>query len=264
MKNIKFYISAILIFTAVFLTANDHMNNSIYTPIFFHETDDELQNNEGSSLETSLLEFTAKGGTIIRLEGDAEPYQLLPGDMVFPACSGGNNRSQTLWNLLRSYSNKISLKQPHATQYGFDPYNRKANWLRIKPPQQNDEFFLWAGVAKSEKLGWDIFADWLTRSEAAPEELNIMLNFYNQEYYNPNLPEGTRRIYITFAKNAHIHLYRLNQTNTSLENVVVLFFPLEDLIKHPLPVWDTYPGSIKSYIEFAGILSPYLDFTKLH
>lgn len=257
MKRI-YNIVFVLILTVTTLNAN-----SIDLPIYSQETEEELQKDENSSMETSWREFIAKGGIILRLDGEAKPFQLLPGDMVFPACSGGNNRSQTIWNLLRPYSNKISLKQPHATQYGFDPYNGKANWLRIKTPQQNDEFILWAGVDKATKLGWDIFADWLTSLEATPDDLDLMLSYYNQEYYNPNVPTGTRRVYITFAKNAHIHLYRLHQTNTSLENVVVLFFPIEDLVKHPLPEWETSPGSIKSYTELARLLTLYLDFTKI-
>jgi hypothetical protein len=266
MKQLLLYFS-MLTFTLT-LTANDHeITQAVHIDslIYPHETDKELQEDPTSSLETSLREFKAKGGTLIRLDGDTVPYQILPGDMVFPSCSGAQNRSQTLWNLLRPYSDRISLKQPHATFYGFDPYNGKANWLRKKSSDQvhNDEFHLWAGVARSPKLGWNIFEGWFTRSDATPEVLETMLNYYTREYFNPDIPAETRRIYITFQRNAHIHLYRLHQTNDSLENVVVLFYPIDDLIKHPLPEWDAAPRSIKTYIELAKKLERHLDLSQL-
>lgn len=232
-------------------------------PITVEETEAELQSNPESSIETLWKQFTAKGGVLIRMDNGVSPFQLLPGDVVFPSCSGGNNRSQTLWGLLRPYADRIILKQPHATQYGFDPYNGQPNWLRIKSANKNDEFYLWTGVEKSKKLGWDLFRDWILKAEATPEELQPMLEFYNREYYAYQVPAGTRRIYITFAKNAHVHLFRLNQTNESLANVIVLFYPLEDLIKHPLPEWNTFHGSVKSYSELAALIRRYLDLSKL-
>ncbi|MDR3624307.1 MAG: hypothetical protein P4L16_04110 [Chlamydiales bacterium] len=231
--------------------------------IYAHEADEELEQNKNSSLAVVLFEFTAKKGTLVRLEGDAAPYALTPGDVVFPACSGGKNRSQTLWNLLRPYNDKITLMPPHATRYGFDPYNARSNWHRTSFAQKKDEFVLWVGIEKCQKFGWNIFESWLSKPEGTPDELAIMLEYYNKHYYNPNLSPGTKRIYIVFAKNAHVHLYRLNQTNKSLEDVVVLFFPLKDLIAHPLPSWNTYPRSVKSYRELANILKCYLDFSKL-
>lgn len=118
-------------------------------------------------------------------------------------------------------------------------------------------------MERSPKLGWDIFEEWLTRSDATTEILEIMLNYYTREYFNPDIPAGTRRIYITFQRNAHIHLYRLNQTNDSLENVVILLFPLDDLIKHPLPEWNAVPCSLKTYIELAKKLESHLDLSQL-
>lgn len=82
-------------------------------------------------------------------------------------------------------------------------------------------------------------------------------------YYSCEMTPDIRKVYITFAKNGHTHLYRLNEVNRSLENVVVLLFPLEDLIYTPLPEWNTYPYSIKSYCELAAILRSYLDCAQL-
>jgi hypothetical protein len=243
--------------------SRQHINTIIHAD----ETDEYLEGDEQSSLKAILAEFTAKGGTVVRLDKRATSYQLAHGDMVFPACSGGNNRSQTLWNVLRPYTNKITLMPPHSTRYGFDPYNGRSNLRRSKHPHKNahknDKFILWAGVSKCKKIGWDVFAKWVSDETITPETLPTMLDYYNSHYYNPNCPSGTRRVYITFTKNAHIHLYRLVQTNTSLENVVVLFFPVEDLIHHPLPEWNTQPYSVKCYSKLAEMLKSHLDFSQL-
>lgn len=229
-----------------------------------HEADEDLAEEPHSSLETSLQQFAEKGGTLIRLEGDEKPFQFAMGDLVFPSCSAGFNRSQTVWNLLRAYETKITLMPPHATRFGFDPYNGKVNWHRARfKPEKKDEFAAWSGVEKSPKLGWNRFADWPSESEATPAVLSKMRDYYDREYYNPDLPEGTRRVYVTFAKNAHAHLYRLCQANESLEGVVVLFFPLEDFIAFPLSAWNTYSCSVRSYEEFSSLLKPYLDLSQL-
>jgi hypothetical protein len=184
--------------------------------------------------------------------------------MVFPACSAGSNRSQTLWNVLRPYAEKITLMHPHATRYGFDPYNGRLNQRHSRRMRrQNDEFTLWAGVSKSKKFGWDVFEQEYLVRQATSEALSKMRNYYDSHYYHPACKPETRRVYITFAKNAHIHLYRLSQTNASLENVVVLFFPLEDLIHNPLPEWETYPHSVKCYSELSAKIRAYLDFSQL-
>jgi hypothetical protein len=228
-----------------------------------HEVDDELEQIEQSSLKIVLAEFIAKGGTIVRLDKDATPYPLAFGDMIFPACSGGVNRSQTLWNILRPYTDNITLMPPHATRFGFDPYNGRSNWHGSGYTQNNDEFILWAGISKSQKFGWDVFEEFLSKEEATSEDLVRMMDYYNVQYYNPDISPEIRRVYITFTKNAHVHLYRLSQTNTSLKNVVILLFPLDDLIRSPLPEWNTYPRSFKSYVELANILKSYLDFSQL-
>ena len=260
-----FFCIYLLMFTSL-ITATETTSNKaclVASPIDWNEVDEDLQSVEGSSLMKVLTVFQEKGGTIIRLDGNAAPYQLLPGDMVFPSCSAGINRSQTLWNVLRPYSDKITLRQPHATRYGLDPFNGKVNWHRVEGKASSDDYYLWAGVERSPRFGFDVFNAWLEKKEATPEELQIISSYYDREYYNPDIPAGTRRVYITFSKNAHAHLYRLNQANRSLENVVVLYFPLADMIKHPLPEWNTYQASLKSYVEFSNILKAYLDFDRL-
>ncbi|MFA6915003.1 MAG: hypothetical protein WC222_01275 [Parachlamydiales bacterium] len=227
------------------------------------EYDVELQANANTSFDILVDQFRIKGGTFIVMEEGVEPFALNKNDIVFPSCSGGNNRSQTVWGILRPFADKIRLRPPHATSYGFDPYQGKSNWLAIKEPQSNDKFQVWAGVPKSTKLGWDLFAVWLDNETPSEADLKKMLDYYSNVYFNPAIPEGTRRVYITFTKNAHIHLFRLNQTNDSLDNVVLLLFPLQDLIKHPPMTWNTAPGSVKTYRELSKLISKHLDFSNL-
>ena len=235
-------------------------------PIFYAnamQIDIDLETHPECCLKTCLENFHKKGGTLICLEDDTEPFAFIKGDIVFPACSGANNRSQTLWNLLRVYEPEIKVMRPHATRYGFDPYNAAMNWHRTRHTIPEDEFFLWAGVAKSQKFGWDQFESWLVKTKVTGDELTTLWNYYTNEYYNPALPAGSKRIYIAFAQNAHVHLYRLIQTNVSLENVTVLYIPLRDMIADPLPEWQTYPQSKEAYRRLAELISLYLDFSEL-
>jgi len=231
--------------------------------IYAHECDEDLEQNESSRLQASLSEFTARGGVLIRMEGEAIPFSLKAGDRVFPSCSGANNRSQTLWNILQLYDGVISLQPPHATRYGLDPYNGKVNWNRTTHIHEDDEFIKWAGLCKSPKFGWNVFNDYFLKDTATPGDLNAITEYYNTHYFKPAVPFGIRRVYITFSKNAHVHLYRLNQTNSTLDNVVVLFYPIDDLIANPLPEWETPPRSIKAYRELAFMLEKYLDFSRI-
>lgn len=246
----------------ILATSLNHQIDHLIHPI---EVDDKLEQDPHSSSREMLTQFIEKGGTFVRLDKHCVPFPLAVGDVVFPACSGGNNRSQTLWNLLRPYSNEIALMHPHATQYGFDPYNGTINWQRGHHAQKNDEFMLWAGIPKATKFGWDVFEEYLSKdaSEVTPEEIQTMSEYYSTKYFNPEVTESTRKVYLTFAKNAHIHLYRLNQVNETLENVVVVFFPLEDLIHAPKESWRTHPRSIKAYEQLAHILRSRLDFAQL-
>lgn len=214
-------------------------------------------------LEKSFADFSDKGGTFVYLNDDVT-FTLKPNDIVFPSCSRGNNRSQTLWNLLRPFKGVITLMPPHATSDGFDPYNGMENWHHESPNRPDDEFILWAGVKKSQKFGWDVFGDCISHENVSSNDLQSMLEYYNTHYYNPENLGKQRRVYITFAQNAHVHLYRLSQTNASLENVVVVCFPLEDLIRSPLAKWKTYPRSEKCYRQFGKLLSSHLDVTLLH
>lgn len=240
------------------------------------EADEDLQHHASSSLESVMAEFTSKGGTLVRLNQNDPTIKalLLPNDVVYPACSFGFCRSQTLWSLLRDYDGNLSLGKivlfpPHATRYGFDPYNGKVNWHRITHEnlahvQTSDEFELWAFEAKAKRIGFDIFSHLWDEKNASVEQLEKIKAYYDENYYGPkSSPSCQRRVYFSFDKNTHAILYRLNQTNQNLEKVIVYHFPLKDLVSFPLAEWNTFPLSYKAYHEFSKILLNSLDFSQL-
>ena len=69
-----------------------------------------------------LDNFLAKGGTINQishpLEAEQPRISLMPGDTVYPICSGGICRSQTLWAILQTCAKRLQLLRPHAARYG--------------------------------------------------------------------------------------------------------------------------------------------------
>lgn len=212
------------------------------------------------SRESCVNKFLEMGGTLVRLEKN-EILILQPNDIVFPSCSGANNRSQTLWVLLKQFPN-ITLMRPHATKFGFDPIYGKPNWKGTVHQHRDDQFIKWAGFPKSEKYGWDQFLPWLDKEEADEKTLQEMKAYYDQNYYGFRSAQNQRRVYITFAKNAHIHLYRLIQTNERLDQVVVAFYPLDDLINKPSTEWNAAPRSVKAYEELTKLLKPFIAYEK--
>lgn len=74
---------------------------------------------------------------------------------------------------------------------------------------------------------------------------------------------GCRRVYITFAQNAHVLLNRLNQTNEDLGNVAIVGIDIDDLIDKPLD--QNVPcKSQMAYAIFAQILQELIDFSHLY
>lgn len=228
-----------------------------------NEAEIDLQHNEETSWEACLAEFTKKKGTFLRVENQ-QKITLLPGDAVYPICSGGFCRSQTLWVILKEHRDKILLFPPHAARYGFDPYNGKVNWHRNDSNETiYDEFELWAKEPKRTRFGYDAFHSWTSLNEVSEEKLKQISDYYNNHYFGPesslNGQQGKRRVYVSFDKNTHVVLLRLNQANHDLDHVFVVHFPLLDLVTHPLPEWNTFSRSAASYREFATLLSNFIE-----
>lgn len=270
----KFILSLVLLilflgfFSMMTSSYNRNEENSpiiINFPILATEVDEDLQLNANSTVEKVILEFTRKGGALIRADQGIVKAIILPGDVVYPACSAGACRSQALWALLKEREDKIMLFPPHATRYGFDPYNNKMNWHRSRKEHATpDEFALWAGEPKATRAGFDVFGHLWDEKNVTSEQLEQIREYYDVNYYGAqNKIKGRRHVYIGFDKNTHAIVHRLNQSNTSLENVVVYHFPLQDLISNPLDEWNTPPRSHDSYEKFSKILLEHVDFSHL-
>jgi hypothetical protein len=211
------------------------------------------------NVHETLDHYLNKGGTFIRLDPELKSKLILyPEDVVFPACSFGFCRSQTLWFLLTKYKDKITLLPPHATRYGFDPYNEKMNWQRSRSDTSFDEFKDWSGQDKCTRMGFEIFKNFWNETEATAEQLAIMKAYYDINYYSLDV-SGKRRVYISFDKNTHVILYRLIQTNSNLDNVVVYHFPLADKVTMPDLEWDTRARGEKAYNHFSLILKDLIE-----
>lgn len=234
------------------------------------EAELDLQLNEATSWQNCLAEFEQKGGSFIRIEDQApqKSFALLPGDAVYPICSGGFCRSQVLWFLLKPFRESIALFPPHAQRYGFDPYNGKINWHRNTSMEQiYDEFNLWAKEPRIPRFGFDAFDSLKELKAADAEQLNQITQYFSMHYFSPQSQlegqKGTRRIYLSFDKNTHVVLHRINQASQSLKDVTVVHFPFCDLVTHPLPEWGTFPRSQIAYAKFAEMLRALLDLSAL-
>lgn len=234
------------------------------------EADSDLEAHAISSVKKVQEEFLRRGGTLVRLgnPSDGIAVQILPGDAVYPVCSAGFCRSQTLWVLLKPFNDKIVLFPPVGARYGFDPYNGKINWnFNIKFETVKDEFTLWAKEPKATRFGYREFGHWRGRETASQEDLRQVAEFFNKHFFGPESSwkgnKGQRRVYLTFDRNTHVVLYRLIQNNENLNQVVVAHFPFRDLISEPPPEWNTVKNSAAAYEEYSKILKPLLDFSKL-
>ncbi|MFI5344261.1 MAG: hypothetical protein ACHQUC_08580 [Chlamydiales bacterium] len=236
------------------------------------KADSFLEGQEETSVSRVFVEFKSKGGKLYCLDAEhATSFQLLPGDVVFTACSSGGNRSQAVWKVLQSCNQNITIMNPHAARGGYDPYNGKLKRWRdpsIGGGGRSDGFKEWAGCDKVEKLGAEKFQEWFNKGYT-PETFDEMTSYFDDQYYRTSLPTK-RRVYITFGENAHVHGERLRKTNDSLHNVVVLFFsfPTDPLKCHVTKEWiakrsGDKDSGIRAYDGLSKILQSGLDLSKV-
>lgn len=235
--------------------------------------DEDLEKNPITSAKKCLQNFFQKGGILRRisnLSSVTEPsIQLNLEDAIYPVCSGGWCRSQVLWAILQPYSDRITLFPPHAARVGWDPYNGQINRYRNYAQEiVPDEFSSYFGIEKALRFGFEHTSAWKSIEESPTDkDLKTISQFYDQHYFGPNSSwqgrQGKRRIYITFSNNAHVVLYRLNQSNDSLQGVTVVAIDSEDLITYPPAFLNTTSRSIKAYEYFSSIVNQIFDLTKL-
>lgn len=223
--------------------------------------------------EEALALFIERGGnfhSIPSLDKEIEKQiTIYPGDAVYPICSGGFCRSQTLWAILLPFSDKITLFAPHAARLGWDPYNGQINRYKNYDKETiHDEFNLYFGMEKAERFGFENVPDWkpIELSPSA-EGLESLTEFYNRHYFGaeslPKEQRGNRRIYIAFSQNAHVTLYRLLQANSDLEGVTVVAIESEDVVSNPPSFLKTFKRSTKAYEYLHQLLLPTLDLSAL-
>lgn len=232
------------------------------------KTDKFLVEYKQNSVSHAFDDFQSKGGRLYRFLGQGEaPFQLRPGDVVFPSCSSGENRSQTVWAILKGADQNIELMPPHGARGGYDPYygstKRWRDPSRDRVPKA-DGFFGWSNLEKVARFGEENVKQ-LWEPERSPEALDKMKQFFSAHYYKTDVPADTRRIYITFQENAHVHLFRLAETNESLENVVVLdfVFPTDPLKCPATKLWWEGSRSVDAYVHLSEILNSGLDLSQV-
>jgi hypothetical protein len=234
----------------------------------FFKIEESLERHPRSSVKKCLQDFWQKGGVLQKIAGNSL-IRFKADDAVYPICSGGWCRSQTLWALLRPFADQLILFPPHAARYGWDPYNGQINRSHGYAKELvSDEFRAYFGTEKSLRFGFENNDKWAPVEQAPTEEgLKSISEFYNQNYFGKNSAwqgkQGKRRLYIAFSNNIHVTLYRLIQSNVSLKNVWVLGIQADDLITHPPAFLNTSSRSKVAYENFVSFLSPLLDLDKL-
>lgn len=229
----------------------------------------DLEKDDLTTGQACLDEFIKKGGTfqfVENLDSLEKPIIVLEKGMsVYPVCSGGFCRSQTLWALLRNYDDKIELFKPHAARYGWDPVIGRIRRERNRAAEsKGDDFKKAFGVEKSVRFGFENEGSWEElEKDATPENLKILSDFFGESFYGANSSATKRRVYIAFANNAHVVLKRLNEVNDDLSKVTVIAIESEDVMTHPPDFLKTSPGSEKSFRYFYGLLEKAFDFSRL-
>ncbi len=230
--------------------------------------EESLEKRTETTGEKCLEKFKSKGGELVVLDPNnpsIEKFELHPKDTVFPGCTAGLCRSVTLWTVLSPFSESITLFPPHATRQGFDPYNDKPHWQEnYEFDLEDDEYAMWNNGPKPVRFAYEEYRHLQHISDPSPELLKELKQFHDDKYYGPSsADQGSRRVYITFSVNTHAILHRLNQTNETLENVIVVSVDLDDYISTPLQEWNALPRSRKAYENLAKLLESLLDTTKL-
>lgn len=233
--------------------------------------EERLEKSSNTTGKKCLEEFKSKGGQLVVLDPNTHQYDdrfvLLPQDIVYPSCTAALCRSQTLWTVLSLYSKNITLFPPHATRQGFDPYDGKSHWQEnYEQDLEDDEFTLWNGAPKPIRFAYSEYSHLQRDEDPSYETLSELKEFHDKNYYGHESckdAKDSRRVYITFSQNTHVILHRLNQTNPTFENLIVVSIDMDDFISNPLKEWHTLPRSVKTYENLAKILDDLIETSKL-
>lgn len=165
--------------------------------------------------------------------------------------------------VLEPLSDQIILFPPHAARVGWDPFNGQINRHRNYAAEASfDNFSSHFGKEKSLRFGFENTPEWsLIEKSPSEEGLKSISLYYDRHYFGKESSwkgkQGKRRIYIAFSKNAHVALFRLNQTNEDLKNVTVIAIESEDIITDPPKHLNTSSRSVKAYEHFMHLLKKF-------
>lgn len=214
-----------------------------------HFTDELLESVNEWSLANCERKFLNCGGMLV-IPGQ---FKIEEGDALYPVCSGGVCRSQTLYLLLKELLEKKNVRifPPHASRRGLDPYNGEIQIHR--EIVMHDEFEKAFNLQRCLQFGFDQREKWL-QSGLNVEEIK---RYYDENYFGP-IP-AKRRVYIAFSSPVHVILKRLIETNEHLEGVAVVAIPLIDEISHP-PSPEIASGSTEAYFAFLNKIRPFFQF----
>lgn len=243
-----------------------HATVSVSPQVVATIAEEDLERNPESTLTRCTQRFLAMGGTLERYsdEKDTRRVKLLPGATIYPVCSGGWCRSQSLYYFLEKHIGKIQLVAPHAARLGWDPYNERYNRVRNRAKEEvsNDGFVAHFGKDRVLRFGFEHDAQWQQYEAVdSPNGRKAIGKFYNDTYFGPS--QATERVYIAFEKNPHVIMHRLCQANTSLKNVKVISIDWKDTMSKPPAHLNTPPRSALTYKLFVDQLSALIDTSAL-
>lgn len=202
--------------------------------------------------------------TIIKDDSINEIFTIKKDDILYPVCHQGVNRSQVLYLLLKSFKLHVNghiteVIAPHGAESGFDPY-------KLSNPLTYDNYFQYLndvviqndptdiltpifnktfGHDKHLRYGTDYVE--LKKRERGEFDLNIkhngthdfeilynnrkhMRDWFKKDYYNSTFSTSRRRVFITFMRSSKIIMDRLMESETPLDNIVIISFPWGDTI----------------------------------
>lgn len=199
--------------------------------------------------------FVKKGGQIIFVphdfsEAQKNPFKIYPTDYLKPICHAGRNRSQVLRLILKGLLKKSQRNNPNAdgkvfraygALSGIDPLNKKKSWY-MKPTNKDIPFEKAFGQIKKVRFGEDDpnIQPFIGQKVANKESvLKNIRRFFKFNYFHIDEKDRNRRhIFFAFKSSIGVVLKRLEASNISLKNVILVTLPYEDDIHHPEMLLD--------------------------
>ncbi len=214
--------------------------------------DERLEETGEWSLVNCESKFEEMGGKIF-IPGR---FEINEGDALYPVCSGGVCRSQTLYIMLKEIAEKgkVKLFAPHASRRGLDPYNGE---LQIhREVVKNDDFEMTFQVKRCVQFGFEHRDLWASSGYNIEE----MKGYYDRHFFGKI--QAGRRVYIAFASPVHVILKRLVESNEDLRDVYVVAIPLADEISNP-PHPEIKSGTAAAYMAFMNKIRPFFSYSHL-